>query len=356
MPRPTLPAALKKLWTFQVILTQTTEEELWQHFTDKFREYENQRDYLINKIEALGDEMNLNNPFSHQSFSKSRRTQPSRKYNNLNGVAVEVFLEHNDEIEWNRYLIISKLNSDLKRCGKELKWDENVKYAAQFLEWTALSEQTVWELETALTTLATTEECCYYVAKRQWEIAHADEILQQKETEIARSKHLGHVDVDPECSLCIFAEKLRTFQEKEALARAIQEQEDAAEMLFMRQEEERVERELEEERKLMAPLTCKMCDYSTTTPSKYDIHLSSRDHTNRHKLRATYCDVCQVQCKNNVDYDIHTATQKHKKKIGEIVEPAEYRCNACDYTTPSKYLYKAHCDTKTHRNKMEALL
>ena len=68
MPRPSLPSTLKKLWTFQVVLTQTTEEDLWQHFTDKFREYSKQWDCLMNKIEALGDEMNLNNPFSHQSF------------------------------------------------------------------------------------------------------------------------------------------------------------------------------------------------------------------------------------------------------------------------------------------------
>ena len=52
MPRPSLPSALKKLWTFQVVLTQTTEEDLWQHFTDKFREYSKQWDYLMNKIEA----------------------------------------------------------------------------------------------------------------------------------------------------------------------------------------------------------------------------------------------------------------------------------------------------------------
>ena len=358
MPRLSLPPALKKLWTFQVILTQTTEEEIWQHFTDMFKDYYDRRDCLIDKIEELDDEMMKNNPFSHRSFSKTQRTPPSMKYNNLNGVAVEVFLDPNDEMEWNRYMFIGKLNSDLKRCGRELKWDENVKYAAQFMEWTALSEQTVWELKTALAGLAITEESCYLVAKRQWEIAHADEILQQKNAEIAKAKHSVHVDNnDPECSLCILAEKLRTFQEQQALERARQEQEDAAEMLFMRQEEERIERELEEERKLMAPLTCKLCDYTTTTPSKYDSHLASREHTNRNKLRTTYCEACQVQCKNVVDYDIHTATQKHKKKVGDIVEPSEYRCDRCAYTTPSKYLYKAHCNTKTHqKNNMEAQL
>jgi hypothetical protein len=113
----------------------------------------------------------------------------------------------------------------------------------------------------------------------------------------------------------------------------------------------------EEELKLMAPLTCKMCDYTTTTPSNYDSHLASKEHTNRIKLKSTYCEACQVQCKNNVDYDIHTATQKHKKKIGAIVEPSEYRCDMCDYTTPSKYLFKAHSETKTHqKNKMKAQL
>ena len=355
MPRPSLPASLKKMWTFQVVLTQTTEEELWQHFTDKFRDYENHRDYLINKIEALGDEMNLNNPFSNQSFSKSRRTLPSRKYNNLNGVAVEVFLEPNDETEWNRYLLISKLNNDLKRCGKELKWDENAKYSAQFLEWTALSEQTVWELETALSGLATTEECCYFFAKRQWEITHADEILQEKQNEIAKSRHLGHVDVDPECSLCIFAEKIRTIQEKEALQRAIQEQQDAAEMLLMRQEEERVERELEEERKLMekeaAKHTCETCDYTTSSGSKFDVHLASKEHTARLRSKALYCQPCETQSRSQLEHENHCNSVKHKKKVGEIVEPTEYLCDACKYTTPSKHLFKQHTNSKKHKKR-----
>jgi hypothetical protein len=356
MPRPSLPASLKKLWTFQVILTQTTEEEIWQHFTDKFRGYPDHRDYLLNKIEALEEEMNLNNPFSHQSFSKARGTQPFMKYNNLNGVAVEVFLEHNDETEWNRYMYIRQLDCDLKKCGKVFQWDENVKYAAQFMEWTALSQQTVWELDTALAGLVITEECCYFYAKRQWEIAHAEEILQQKNAELARLNHSRHsIEPDPECNLCILAEKRRALQEKQALERAIQEQQDAEEMLFMRQEEERVERELEAERKLMekeaVKHTCKTCDYTTSSGGKFDVHLASKEHTARLRSKALYCESCMTQSRSQLEHENHCNSVKHKKKVGEIVEPTEYRCETCAYVTPSKHLFKQHTASKKHKEK-----
>ena len=65
MPRATLPQELKSLVSYDVLLTRTTEDDLWTHFTGMFPEWvkymedhiENALMYYTKEVEE--DEMNL---------------------------------------------------------------------------------------------------------------------------------------------------------------------------------------------------------------------------------------------------------------------------------------------------------
>jgi len=369
MPRASLPPALKVLKSFDVVLTKTTQEELWSHFVDAFSWYRKRAYYLIEKIESIGEEIDAQNPFSKCSWrnASSLSSYPSRKYEDEN--PYDVF----DDAEVERYNYLFKVKSDLERCGRLLGWADDEEYRDKFAEFTSIADEVCYDLQHKMHCLAITENDAYVLAKHRWQTTHKDEI---NDTQL-RERHKSHktrkewIEIfrtDPvaarwcnsippndedTCKYCIADKERRQMEEKNTLSRLMREQKEAEEEAHRRKEEEYAELEIEKERRDMDTVkhTCEMCDYTTSSGSKFDVHLASKEHTTKLRLKSTFCTTCGIQCKNETDFTIHNNTQKHKKKVGEIVEPTQYRCDACDYITPSKYLYKAHCDTKTHQEK-----
>jgi hypothetical protein len=371
MPRASLPPALKVLKSFAVVLTKTTQEELWSHFEDAFSWYRKRAYYLVEKIESISEEIDAKNPFSNCSWrpTGSLSSYPTRKYESES--PHEIF----DDAEADRYNYLFKVRSDLERCGRLLGWADDEEYKEKFAEFISIADEVCYDLEHKIHCLAITENDAYVLAKHRWTKEHKDEI---EDTRLAE-RHKGHktkkewielFSVDPiaarwcnstppndedTCKYCIADKERRAIEDRIAISRYQREQKEAEEDARRRREEEYAELEIEEERKLIQTTkhTCEMCDYTTSSGSKFDVHLASKEHITKLKLKASYCSTCDIQCKNETDLAVHNSTQKHKKKVGEIVEPTEYRCDACDYTTPNKYLYKAHCKTTTHNKNIK---
>lgn len=369
MPRPSLPASLKALRTFSVVLTKTTQEELWLHFVDAFSWYSKRAYYLINKIEEIDTEIVCANPFSKCSWRNTSliSAYPTRKYADESPHSVF------DEAECSRYEYLIHIHNDLDRCGRILGWKDDEEYAPTFAEFIAQAEYIRYELSLKLKMLASTEDTAYNNAKRNWKLAHKDEIDDNQ----LRERHNKHktkkewIEIFKEdstaarwynsippndedtCKYCIGDKERRDKENKAAIDKYRQEQKDAEADAKRRAEEEYTELEIERERKEMEnkQQTCEMCDYTATSISKFDIHLASREHIFQQKLKSRHCNICDIQCKNADDYTVHLSTQKHKKKAGEIVEPEEYRCDPCDYTTGLKHHYTQHCATKRHHQK-----
>lgn len=367
MPRASLPPGLKVLKSFAVVLTKTTQEEIWEHFVDAFSWYRKRGYDLIEKIEAISEEIDAKNPFEKCSWRNtvSLSAYPTRKYENE--TPFEVF----DEAETERYYYLFKVKSDLERCGRILGWANDEEYKQQFAEFTLIAEEVCYDLEHKLHCLAITENDAFLLAKHRWTKAHKDEIQEAQFSErhknhktkkewmeifrddpiAARWYNSTPPNDEDTCKYCIADKERRQAEDRIAIAKHVREQKEAEEDARRKKDEEYELLQIENERKEMDAKThtCEMCDYTTSSGGKFDVHLASKEHTTLLKLKTTFCTTCGIQCKSDTDLIIHNNTQKHKKKIGEIVEPTEYRCDACDYTTPSKYLYKAHCNTKTHR-------
>ena len=93
---------------------------------------------------------------------------------------------------------------------------------------------------------------------------------------------------------------------------------------------------------------------TTSSGSKYDIHLASKEHISKSRSKAFYCKPCETQSRSQLEHENHCNSSKHKKKTGEIVEPENYHCEPCNFTTPSKHLFKQHNEGKKHKKKMSS--
>jgi hypothetical protein len=372
MPRASLPSALKVLKSFAVVLTKTTQEEIWEHFVDAFSWYRKRAYYLIEKIEALSEEIDAQNPFSKCSWrnTSSISSYPTRKYENE--TPYEIF----DDAECERYNYLFKIKSDLQRCGRILKWNEDEEYKQQFAEFTYITEEVCYDLEHKIHCLTITENDAYVLAKHKWMKAHKDEINDTQLSERhklhkTKKEWMELFAVDPvaarwcnstppndedTCKYCIADKERRTAEERIEIAKRIREKKEAAEDEQRRKDEEYELLQIENERKQMeneaVKHTCKTCDYTTSSGGKFDVHLASKEHTARLRSKALYCEPCETQSRSQLEHENHCNSVKHKKKIGEIVEPTEYRCDACDYTTSFKHLFKQHTDSKKHKEKI----
>jgi len=373
MPRASLPPALKVLKSFDVVLTKTTQEEIWSHFVDAFSWYRKRAYYLVEKIEAISEEIDAKNPFSKCSWRNtcSISAYPTRKYDSEN--PYEIF----DDTEVERYNYLFKIRSDLERCGRILGWVDDEEYKDKFAEFTSIADEVCYDLEHKIHCLAITENDAYVLAKHRWQKEHKNEIDDERLAE----RHKGHktkkewielFHADPiaarwcnsippndedTCKYCIADKERRAVEDRIAIAKNMREQKEAEEDARRKRDEEyellQIENERREMEKEAVKHTCETCDYTTSSGDKFDVHLASKEHITKLKLKSSYCSTCDIQCKNETDFAVHNSTQKHKKKVGEIVEPTEYRCDACDYTTPNKYLYKAHCKTTTHTRNIQ---
>jgi Zinc-finger of C2H2 type len=371
MPRASLPPALKVLKTFAVVLTKTTQEELWSHFEDAFSWYRKRAYYLIEKIEAISEEIDAKNPFSKCSWRNtcSISAYPTRKYDSES--PYEIF----DDAEAERYNYLFKIRSDLERCGRILGWADDEEYCEKFAEFTFIADDVCYDLEHKIHCLAITENDAYVLAKHRWQKEHKNEIDEQQLAE----RHKGHrtkkewielFQTDPvaarwcnsippndedTCKYCIADKERRAVEDRIAIAKHLREQKEAEEDARRKKDEEYELLQIENERKEMekeaVKHTCKTCDYTTSSGSKFDVHLASKEHTARLRSKALYCEPCDTQSRSQLEHENHCNSVKHKKKIGEIVEPTEYRCEPCNYVTPSKHLFKQHTDSRKHKEK-----
>ncbi len=93
------------------------------------------------------------------------------------------------------------------------------------------------------------------------------------------------------------------------------------------------------------PVQCNLCDLTFPSKSVYEYHCKK---SVEHQTKARYCTCCETQCRSDIEYANHLNTRKHKLKSGEVVDPDEYACEACTYTTKNKGNYERHCKSKGH--------
>jgi hypothetical protein len=413
MPRPSLPSNLKGLQTIDVLLTQTTEEQLWAHFKILFAKYETSMEVWEEKIERMYRKFNPDrNPYNDHNW---RSGHPTRHYKNPTLGTVVGFDEADSDLYWTLFNFVG----DFYKVNKALKWNEDAEYSEEYGKMSGTIEYLRMRTSGGLSTLAEYEDQCFYLAKKRWEELDADWIADQKlkKAHYGDNSYNGHhpfdyvefekkrltdllssksstieylkrkkqwnadedenVQIGPKLSISI--EDSQKLLDSFALGnvpgytltckyciKSIQESKEADERRRLEEEayeierqheldEQKLEAEKEKERRKALPVVhynCELCKYHTTSLGYYQYHTESKDHLRREKMGELFCKVCEVPSRTQAEYDNHCNTTKHRKATGQIeAEPEEYRCAPCEYYCKGKMLWKQHCGTKKHIEK-----
>lgn len=361
MPRASLHPRMKNCESYDVNITQTTEEDLLNHLKKASEEYEERWQAHYDKLHLVVERQHDHNPYRKCNW---RKGSPERKYEK--GWEWNQW-HHEDTAGRDHYHWLFRIRHDLVLCNREFKWSDNKELEKWYSEFDYFTER-------CLNTINSTEEelrwidCMNYgSAKKAWEEEDAEWIeLQKMKKEhnfhkpkqyyinlFARDKQAqawyeargGIPNHEETCELCK--------QEKKELE--LREEQERAYIQEQQQEEQRLKAEREAKQARAAKVSCKQyhcedCDFHTTIKFAYDDHLLSREHIKCIHAKKWHCIACNFHARSDPEYQHHLTTKKHQS--GGIKQ-TEWRCEACDYTATQKGHYETHCRSKKHLQKCE---
>jgi hypothetical protein len=359
MPRPAIPAALKCLRTYDAKTTQTTDEQLWSHFTEEFVQFEKtayKNTALLDR--AVAEFYGTKNPYSECSW---RYKSPDRIYQ----TPFEWLCQSDADFELVDYhFYMLKLLGDLKVCLKHLDWEKNTDYCEKVSEMLELGEKYQNDIKAGTDELKVMEERKYELAKRAWHKANPS-VMQMREMK-ARHEYHGEkrkesIKSDPDakkfyenepdpadwCLLCIKERENSELckEDSERLKAEIAEMKAAAALASSETTPEPFETEL-------GDYDCEACKFHTQYRPVYAMHLRSPDHLAVQKQKSLFCDRCNVQCRTLIELNQHLTTKKHKNAENpDAITPQVFSCKACAYETQFKGNFENHLKSKKHSEK-----
>ena len=340
MPRVSLPSSLKKLKTYEVMLTQTTEADLRSHCQSFFANFEaKQHKYMSRISNAVGMFLD-GNPYEDRDWKKHT---PIRHYKDL------LTWFGDDEEEMQEYIAFLMFLSDVNIFAKHFQWEEldDVKFEVEtFMTYMSSGQEDLRKLE----------EHRFAQAKKKFEEDNKEWIEDQRLLKVHKSSHhSGHF-------LRVKAEDGENIDEHLACVHCKLDYEYEVERTKSIREYEARQRELHPEfyeteikpkqETVFVPCvasveqTCEDCGYKTKFPAAFNVHKHQPDHKRAVQLKEWFCKTCEVQSRTELEYKNHILTKKHEKRVnGET----EYSCEKCNYTTLLKHLYEQHCSTIKHK-------
>ena len=381
MPRHALPSHLKNLKTYDVVLTQTSEDDLYDHFVSKSQNYEPLVQSFRTDLSAALEDIRDVNPYLNHNW---RKGAPDRVY----PTGCEWM---NVDIESERYLdkfwFLSRLQQDFLICNKEFKWSSNVNKEEFCNEFEFMMYRCIEQIKSDQQELVMYDTIHFNEAKKKWMEKDTEWIENDKK----RKDHRYHkpkqfyIDLfkqDPDaiqfykgiipdneetCEFCMHEKTLREEREREEREREEREREELEEREENEEREELERKKNKEtkneikneikviEQKQRTIMHCEDCNYTTDSLSFFNLHCSGKEHNLTIKQKRLYCKVCDIQCRTNIEYSHHITTRKHKIKSGEIQDNPNY-CKVCDYTATTTSNLSTHFKSKKHRANIEKLV
>ena len=359
MPRVSLPTCLKTLTTYPVVLSSTTEDHLWEHFTNSIEAFEININKYVARINDLVEWIFENNPYQN---SKWRNHIPSKKYQTF----IDWFGE--DEIEMREYTNLRWFSLDFKKCMKVLEWDkdENKKQELNYLIETYDNpfirikgmEEEIQHLDIMhyiKTRNIWKEADKVWIAENDKKIAHRSHKSKEyyiklfAEDEFARNWYKNVIpNNDDTCEYCIKENKEReeyALLEKNKEEERLRDEEEDKERK-KRQEEERIK---DIQNRPVVIYTCELCDYTSRNKFSFEEHKSTKEHQHNIMMKETYCPACEIQCRTRYEYRNHILSNKHQNKI-DSGDTKIFTCEPCGFSTGIKHKFDIHCSTTKHLN------
>lgn len=372
MPRASLPASLAHVRSYSVALTQTTEEELWNHFASIFAAF----DKTTEKWDTAAYNMMMmfmtGNPYANKCF-RNMRSDRSRLNNELQWLS-------SAEGESEEYFKYAFLRGDLMRCDAVFKWSEDGEKKELFSDMINQCELFKAQMESYNHSIKVLEAKRWNTAYEEWRERDKEWIANQ-ELYVRHKSHktkeywLNLAARDPSV-MTFYGGKLPDNEETcilckhEALIAARRREDEERECELLRKEKEEwaaieAEEAAEAAEKRKAVLaeeatrkySCDDCSFMTNRAIEYHAHIASKSHETITKLKSLYCVCCKTQCESQSRFEIHNRSAKHNRNAAgkDKEEKQLHRCECCSYETPFKHVYDNHLKTKRHRDCLVAV-
>lgn len=358
MPRQVIPESLKRMKTFNVHITETTEIQLWNHIQSKIEEYEKNSTFLNNLQDEMVSRVRDENPYYGKSFRKP-----------LDRLIFDDWLDE----KYTAILVsVSNFRQDVFLCNQAFNWSEE---HPEFNDLLHLIEKKTYNFQSEFIHF---EKVRFQQAKKDWEIKDAVWVAEHKlkrDHESHRSKSYwveefktmsadqierwfpkGIPDNEETCKYCIQAKS----DVKERAELEIKFETEVKENELHQKEQKRLQQEqnrMKHIEKREAELAnrvlqkCEVCNFETYNAELFDFHMDSKEHIRLCAFKKSYCNDCKLQCRTMIEYGYHITTTKHKVNCGEIKKVTEFKCEACNYSTHLKQSYEKHLESKAHKDK-----
>ena len=343
MPRKSLPSKLKNLSTVDVLVTKTSEEDLWTTFLSGVEEVTQTMEKWYGVANEVMDSYMYGNPFDNENYHHRWRNENKHNRGWL-GLDYDFGRPHKEGKWWDSlrheeqedYVNSISRQMDFEQMGYTLKWQGRPEYDAfvEIRKRTKLPSSFDADLK-------------FYENKRFQE---AFEAWKKTDAEWV-GHHTSLQKCIADCSFCAIQKKER--EEREARYAELMKKEEQEQMEREERERsrEKQDREEWERRKRISPVryTCEVCEFSTIHDEFYKQHCKTAEHLRKEKHNSWFCVPCNHQCRSQVEHLNHLTTKKHKIAIGETEkDPDVFVCETCSFSTPTKQVYKVHCQSKKH--------
>ena len=329
MPRSSLPSHLKNMQTMEVLLTQTTEDEVRSHIKNLFLAFENSKDKYTKRISSVVTYFSDKNPYLNHNWKKGKPNRLHKEVGSWFGT------DENERQEYSKY---NSLNKDILLISKNFDWEELDDMKFEFEKFNS-------HIHTAQEDIFKLEDMCFRQSKNKFEEENKEWVEEQKEIgkhkscpfstyELRLMEDEGKsIEEHLKCKYCKI-----NFDRAIEISKKAREYEANKPLINIVFEEAKVEEVCNVK---LPELKCEDCGYKTTNKRVFEEHFKLQSH----KLASWYCKVCEVQSRTELEHKNHITTKKHEKKVnGEH----EYICEKCNYKTLLKSLFDQHNTTKKH--------
>jgi len=348
MPRKSLPAKIKSLQGFNVILMHTTEEEIKIYINIAAKKFEEYFDLINARQNSMLKKVIEENPYTGLSF---RKPIEHLDFSDWMG---------NDKEKWFSMMkLIIEFSHDFAVCVEVFKWEEpeiafmierygnlgdKEKEFNMFEKLRAKQARDEWKIRDAewIKENLEKEKHKNHKSKAEWEIEFKKIEEEMGLDFLKRWFPEGIPNTEETCVYCI--NKARQLKEAEEYGRQMEQEN--------QKKDEEWKKQKESERTEMQKMTCECCNFSTFSDEAYEMHMESKEHEKTELFSSLFCKHCEIQFRNKIELNMHNQTKKHKYAAGILEKQTEFHCEKCEYKTNLKQNFDKHCLTKSHIEKV----
>jgi hypothetical protein len=323
MPNSNLPAEIKDITSFKVLVTQHTEEDVDMMLAKKYIDYLDLKNELLNIASNELGKMIDSNPYIDYDFKTP-----------LEDSRLPWLIGKSEQ-----YMKICHLRNDFARCSKIFKKEYSQLDDLDFF---------VNQMITYGTDYQFYEKGYRSAAYKHW--MNKKKLI--KDTDKLKNPHKYHISIqdwelkiasDPDCVLMLDGPE--KYAESKSCSLCIADEEERIKRMINR---DFIPAHILEQEKIEDYKECEDCGFLGKS-YKFEAHLNQSQHLMALNVRSLYCEKCETQCRSEKELQIHNKSAKHIK-INNEKESIEYKCEKCNYSTVHKHVYETHCKSKRHNN------